>query len=1011
MSGHRLRAGGVVARTRPLAFDWDGTRHFGLEGDTLASAMLANGLGTVARGFKYHRPRGVMTAGVEETGALVTLERGPRREPNAKAPAVELFEGLEASGQNAWPSVRFDLGRVNDLLGRFFAAGFYYKTFMGRPGSTRDWMRFETLIRRAAGMGRAADPAAMADDADAYDVVHDHCDVAVVGGGVAGLAAAEEAASAGLDVVLIEQDFRLGGRAIGADAAVAAVPAPQWIERMETRLSGLGVRVLTRAPAFGLYDANVLGIHERAAPEPDPDPLRPREALRILRPARVILATGAIERPMVFADNDRPGVMLAGAAERYVRRFAVAPGSRAVVATTGARGYETAVALAAAGVETTLLDASETARPGLRESMREHGVEVLAGYVPVRAIGRDAVHGVAIGRAGDIARGVGETTVERVIEADCLLTTAGWSPAIHLVAHRGVKPVWDDAQGAFLSGAPPEGVAIAGAANARGIAAIALLDGRHKAIEAVEALGGRPVRRERWAGKAVGTAAADPVLHEIRERGAKLKSFLDPQHDVTTEDVRLAAREGYASVEHMKRYTTLGMATDQGKTGGVAGLAVLAEALGQTIPETGITTFRPPYAPVPIAAMAGRARRAHWAPERLTPMHDAHVAAGAAFTDAGLWRRAWYYPRSGEGIEAAYLREARTVRAACGVVDVSTLGKIEVQGADAGAFLNRVYVNGFAKLAVGRCRYGVMLRDDGHVLDDGVVWRLAEDRYWLTCTTAEAAAVMHWLDTLLAWRWQDLDVRVCSTTDQWAGLAVAGPRSRAALERVLTDGDVSNEALPFMGIARTRVRAEGGTVPVMIGRVSFSGELAYELHTSAGWGEALWRSVLAAAEAEGGSAYGLEALGALRIEKGHVTAAELDGRTTLEDAGLGRMASTKKPYVGGALATRPGLARADRPRLVHVVPVEPGARFSGGAILRDPALPDGGGEGHGGGWITGVTESVVWGGWLGIGFVSGGAEAWAGREIEVAEPIHGRACRARIEPAHRLDPKGERMHA
>ncbi|MEO1776555.1 MAG: 2Fe-2S iron-sulfur cluster-binding protein [Pseudomonadota bacterium] len=1021
MSGYRLRDGGVVDRSRPLSFTWDGVRYSGLAGDTLGSAMLANGLGTVARSFKYHRPRGIMSAGVEEAGALVTLGRGAAREPNAKAPMVELVAGLEARGQNAWPSVRRDFGQINDLLGRFFAAGFYYKTFFGITGrGTWEWMQFEKLIRRAAGLGTAADPAEGRNH-EPYDIAHDHCDLAVVGAGPAGLAAAEAAATAGLDVMLIEQDFALGGSLIGRPDGVEGDGAADWIAGRHAALERAGARILTRATAFGLYDSNVLGVFERAADEHDParDPLGPRGTLRIVRPARVILATGALERPMVCGDNDRPGVMLAGAMERYARRWSVAPGSRAVLATADDSAYEAAIALAEAGIETTLADA-RALPTAARDRAEGAGVTVLQAMVPVAVKGRDRVRGVALGRVpgggiGPGHDGIVTTTVERVVEADCLGTSSGWSPVIHLVAHRGVRPVWDPSRQAFRAAADaealPPGLALAGAADARATLAEAVADGRAAGANAAAALAGK--RRRKRPAESAPTAMA---LHEIRLKHGKLKAFLDPQHDVTTEDVRLAAREGYRSVEHMKRYTTLGMATDQGKTGNIPGLALLADALGQSIPETGITTFRPPYTPVPLAAFAGRTRSAHWSPERLTPMHDAHAALGARFTDAGVWRRAWYYPqarpnRAREGVAEAYLREARVVRETCGIVDVSTLGKIDIQGPDAAEFLNRVYVNGFAKLPVGRARYGVMLRDDGIVLDDGVSWRLAEDRYLMTTTTAEAAKVMQWLEYLLAARWPKLRVHVASVTDQWGGVAVAGPRARAAIQRVLAVGDIANQALPFMGIAEGQVRVAGGTVPVLIGRVSFSGELAYELHAPAGWATAMWTALSEAVAAEGGVPYGLEALGALRIEKGHVTAAELDGRTTLEDAGLGRMASSKKPFIGSALSQRAGLAAEGRPQLVHIVPVDEGVRFSAGAILQDPRQRDGGGGGHGIGWVTGVTESPVFGGWLGIGFVEGGAATWEGQDIAVAEPVFGRHCRARVLSAHRLDPKGERMHA
>ncbi|MEM9764825.1 MAG: 2Fe-2S iron-sulfur cluster-binding protein, partial [Pseudomonadota bacterium] len=825
MSGYRLREGGVVDRTRPVSFTWDGTRYTGLAGDTLGSAMLANGLGPVARGFKYHRPRGVMTAGPEEMGALVTLGRGARREPNAKAPAVELFEGLEARGQNAWPSVRFDLGRVNDVMGRFFAAGFYYKTFFGITGrGTWEWMQFEKLIRKAAGMGRAAAPEDMKADDDAYDVVHDFCDVLVVGGGPAGLAAAAEAAGRGLDVMLVEQDFALGGRLIGTGETVEGADADAWIAAQAAALSG--VRVLTRATAFGLYDTNVVGIYERLTEHlPSADPGLPRAAFRIVRPGRVILATGAIERPIAFGNNDRPGVMLAGAMERYAARWGVGPGSRAVIATANDSGYGAAARLAAAGIETLITDARDL--PGADTeaaiAMAEAaGAEVRLGAVPVEVEGGSTVEGLAIGRA--VAGGEAGTMVtprERVIRCDAVGTSGGWSPVIHLVAHRGVKPVWDAEEGCFLAARTPEGLAMAGSARALWSTDAAVEDGRAAAAEAAAALGAGGAVRAR----PERAPAAAMALHEVRRPAAKMKSFLDPQHDVTTDDVRQAAAEGYRSVEHMKRYTTLGMATDQGKTGNVPGLALLAEALGQSIPETGITTFRPPYTPVPIGVLAGRSRGAHWEAVRRTPMHEAHRAAGAPFTDAGPWKRAWYYPKPGEEIEAAYLREARTVRETCGIVDVSTLGKIDVQGPDAAEFLNRVYVNGFAKLPVMKCRYGVMLRDDGIVLDDGVSWRLAEDRFLMTCTTAQAGHVMVWLEELLAWRWPELRVHVASVSDQWAGTAVAGPRARAVLERVVASGDVSGAALPFMGIARVMLKVPGGTVPALVARISFSGEL------------------------------------------------------------------------------------------------------------------------------------------------------------------------------------------
>jgi sarcosine oxidase subunit alpha len=990
-----LPAGGLINRSQTISFTWDGRRMQGHPGDTLASALLANGERVLARGFKYHRPRGVMSAGPEEAGALVTTGAGRRSVPNVKAPEVELFHGLEARGQNAWPSVRLDLGQVNDLMGRFFAAGFYYKTFFGVTGKgTAEWMQFEKVIRRAAGMGAAPEAA----DPDAYEIVHDHCDLLVIGTGPAGLAAAEEAAGSGLDVMVAEQDFALGGALAGASETVEGASAPDWLAARRAALEG--ARVLPRTIAIGLYDGNVVGLYERVTEHlAKPDPALPRARLRVVRPGAVILATGAIERTLAFGNNDRPGVMLADALRVYAERFGVVPGESAAIVTTSDSGYRAAQALAAAGLRATVLDARETPPEETVGRAEAAGVEVLPGHVPIEVHGANGVRSLEIGRLDGGVKSKG------AIYRDAVGVSGGWSPAIHLVCHRGVRPVWNEEMACFLSGEPPEGVSLTGAAAGVFETGDAIQHARATASDAVSRLTG--TRRRAPNRPAAGGLGPVAQVWEVRPKGRKLKSFVDPQHDVTSADVRLAAREGYASVEHMKRYTTLGMATDQGKTGGVVGLALLAEALGQSIPETGITTFRPPYVPIPIGVMAGRSQGAHWKPVRRTPMHRAQEQAGAKFLDVGLWKRAWYTPaKRGEDISRAYVREATAVRERVGMVDVTTLGKISVQGPDAAELLNRVYVNGFGKLPVMKCRYGVMLRDDGLVFDDGVTWRLGEEEFLMTATTAHAAAVLAWLENLLQTRWPELRVHVASTTDQWAGVAVAGPRARAALQPLVTD-DISNEALPFMGIVRTRLEVEGGTVPVMIARISFSGEMAFEVYTPSDYGPAAWHALKNAVEAEWGCVYGTEALGALRIEKGHVTGAELDGRTTLEDAGLGRMASTKKPFIGNVLRRRPWLAREDRPQLAHFEPVNPEERFSIGAIVCEPGKV----EGHGIGWLTGVTVApALEGRFVGIGFVKGGAEAWADREVVIADPVRGRETRARVFSAHRLDPKGERMH-
>jgi sarcosine oxidase subunit alpha len=998
MTGYRLARGGAVDRTRPLSFSWDGRVLQGLAGDSLASALMANGQQVLGRSFKYHRPRGVMSAGAEEGGAIVTTGAGARREPNAMATQVELAQGLIATGQNAWPNVRFDLGRVSDLFNRFLAAGFYYKTFMGVGRGTRQWMFFEQFIRRAAGMGAASrEP-----DPDAYDIVHDFCDVLVIGSGPAGLAAAELAAAQGLDVMLVEQDFALGGTLLASTETVGGKPASAWLADRLTALKG--VRLLPRTTAFGLYDTNVVGLYQKVTDHiVNADPSLPRGNFRIVRPARIILATGAIERPVAFGNNDRPGVMLSGATAAYVNRFAVAPGRRAVIAGNGDSIYSDALALAGAGVATTLLDAREMTPPALAEAARAAGIEVHGGYVPVEAQGRNVVKRLQIGRfALD-----GHVRPERALACDVVGVSGGWSPVVHLLSHRGARPVWNPEMACFLPGAIHDGIGVAGSVAGVWTTEACIASGHAAAAEAVQALTGKKPRAPR-APEPGGWANPIQPLWEVTVPGRKLKSFVDPQNDVATSDVRLAAREGYVSPEHMKRYTTLGMATDQGKLGNVIGLALLADALDQTVPRTGITTFRPPYSPVPIGAFAGRARDRHWQAERQTPMHKAQADAGAVWLDAGLWKRAWYHPaRPGETLAEAYVREATAVRTNVGMVDVTTLGKIQVQGPDAAEFLNRVYVNGFAKLPVMKCRYGVMLRDDGIVFDDGVTWRLGETEFMTTTTTAHAATAMAWFENLLQTRWPDLRVNIASVSDQWGGIAVAGPNARKAVQAVLAEGDISHDALPFMGITHARLRVKGGEIPVMIARLSFSGELAFEVYARSGHASAMWKALLAQVQALGGCAYGMEALGTLRIEKGHVTAAELDGRVTLEDAGLGAMASKLKPFIGMVLRKRPDLARTDRPQLAHFHPVTEGETFKIGAVVcaEDKV------KGHGIGWITGVTAApALGGGWLGIGFVQGGHKAWEGREVVIADPVRGYQVKARVASPHQYDPRGERMH-
>ncbi len=1069
MSARRLPDGGRIDRAQTLRFTWDGRALTGHPGDTLASALLANDVWLVGRSFKYHRPRGIQSAGVEESGALVTLGEGARRDPNVKATTQALTNGLAASSQNAWPAVGFDIGAVANLVSRFLPAGFYYKTFMGPRawGGTGLWMQCEKIIRRAAGMGEAS----RLPDPDHYEHGHDFCDVLVVGAGPAGLAAAASAARAGLDVLLVEQEPEFGGDLLCRPSADAKSQA-----KLAALLDGAraaGVRMMTRTCAFGLYDCGVAGLLEQVTehlPEPpssrqqererepaDPGTLgnpndpgnpdnpadpadhtarhfQPRQRFWTVRARYTVIAAGALERPLAFGNNDRPGVMTASAGRAYLNRYGILPGERIVVATNNDSAYRAAAELADAGAGVTLLDARRAVDDTLRRFAGEHGVAMRMNSAPLNVLGGRRVkalevaaeRGTAGNSGGDGGGDGGGWERQDRIPCDLLLVSGGWSPTIHLHSQRGAKPVWNAELACFLAGGSGEAIHMAGAA-----AGIWNTDACEASGKAAGAAAARALGKGAGIGADGGTAPTpapggwrNPIrpLYEIRATGRKLKSLVDPQNDVTADDVRLAQREGFVSVEHLKRYTTLGMSTDGGKVGNVIGLAIMAEALGKEIPQVGATVFRPPYAPVSIGALRGRSVGAHFRPLRRTPMHRWNLAHGATMTMAGLWHRPWYFAAHGETLAQAYVREAATVRAAVGLCDVTSLGKIAIQGPDATEFLQRIYTNPFARLAVGKARYGIMLRDDGMVLDDGTTWRLSETDYFMTTTTAHAAKVMAWLEELLQTRWQNLRVQATSVSDQWAGCAVAGPAAREVLSACVSasaasaasadaagvagaGGALSDQALPFMGVIETTL--DGG-IPCRIARISFSGELAFEVYAPSDYATAMMDLLWATAKPLGGCLYGLEALGALRIEKGHVTGAELDGRVTIDDAGLGKMASANKAFIGNALRNRPELLREDRPRLVGIQPKNPRDTFNAGAILCRAGRV----SGHGEGWITAVTHSPALGHWIGIGFISGGHPAWRDKAVVAADPLRrkGGGVAVEITSPHMFDPDGERMH-
>ena len=990
----RLPEGGRIDRGRTLRFAFDGKALTGHPGDTLASALLANGIRVVGRSFKYHRRRGVYSAGPEEPNALVRLRTGGRAEPNLRATMVELFDGLAAESQNRWPSLEYDLMGINNALSALLPAGFYYKTFMW---PAKFWPTYERYIRRAAGMGIAA----RLPDPDSYAHRHAHCDVMVIGGGPAGLAATLAAGRAGARVILVDERPAPGGALRFERYTIDGRPADQWVRRVLDELARLReVQVLARTTAFGYFDCNTVGLLERVAdhmPEPPPD--TPRQRLWLVRARRVVLATGAIERPLVFAGNDLPGTMLASAARRYANEFGVCAGTRPVIFTNNDDAYRTAHALRRAGIAVVaIVDARREPSPALLGAAQSAGIEVLPGSVVRRALGRGSVSAVEI-----VARDLAESDAvsARRIDCDLLCVSGGWNPTVHLHSQAGGRVTYDEALTTFVPGDARQPVTSAGAARGSLGLQACLTEGVAAGSDAAAAAGLSGPRSAAPRADAEETHGIEPLWLVPKPRGRGSKRFVDLQNDVTLEDIALAHRESFHSVEHLKRYTTLGMGTDQGKTSNVNGLAILAGIRGEPIPAVGTTTFRPPYTPIALGAIAGPHVGTHFDPTRRTPLHDWHLAHGAQMMEAGQWLRPRAYLRPGESFHAAWIREVDMVRKAVGLADVSTLGKIDIQGPDAIELIERVYCNGFRNLAVGKARYGLMLREDGIVFDDGTTSRLGEHRYYMTTTTANAGKVLAHLERLLQVDWPELRAVASSTTDQWAQIACAGPQSRAMLARAATGIDMSNEAFPMLGVRDGEVAG----VPVRVFRVSYSGELAYEIAAPADAGVAVWEALLAAGADSGIAPYGLEAMGALRIEKGHVAGPEINGQTTAADLGLGRLVSARKSFIGRRLLARPAIADESRPRLVGLVPRDGRAAIRAGAQL----VPEGAtlpvaSLGH----VTSTTYSPTLGHPLALALLGDGARRM-GSIIVAASPLSGEAVPVRVVAPNFYDPEGERQ--
>ncbi len=984
---NRIGTGGLIDRSKPLLFKFDGRAYQGHAGDTLASALLANGVSLVGRSFKYHRPRGILSAGPEEPNALVELRSGARREPNTRATTAELFDGLEAQSQNRWPSLAFDVMGVNNLLSPILGAGFYYKTFMW-PASF--WEKvYEPIIRRAAGLGRAS----TLPDPDTYEKAFAHCDVLVIGGGATGLMAALAAGRSGARVILADEDFVVGGRALAERREIDHMPSAEWAKQAVAELANMPeVRLMPRTTVFGAYDGGTYGAVERVNDHLiQPPAHQPRHRGWRIIAKRVILAAGSIERPLVFGDNDRPGIMMAGAVRTYINRFAVAPGERVVVFANNDEAIRTIADITRAGA---IVEAVVDPRPqppaALKQAADNVGARLIEGVV-TQAHGSRRVQGVDI---------QGPTGSQK-LDCDLVAMSGGWSPTVHLTSHLGSKPIWNDKLAAFVPGDVPAGMAVAGAANGTFALNECLANGAAAGLDAAAALGFRRAQIE--VPEAEPESTASSTLWRVKS--SKGKAFIDLQNDVTADDVALAKREGFGRVEHLKRYTTLGMATDQGKTANLNGLALMAELNAKTIAETGTTVFRPPYTAVSFGALAGHHRGKQTRPTRYTPAHGWAEKQGATFIEAGAWLRASYFPRAGEkDWFDATVREVKAVRSSVGICDVSTLGKIDIQGADAGRFLDLVYTNTFSTLGLGKARYGLMLREDGFVMDDGTTSRLGPEHFLMTTTTVNAGKVMQHLEFCHQVLFPDLDVQMISVSDAWAQFSVAGPKSRTVLQRVIDkQHDISNAAFPYMAAAN--MTAMGGK-PARLFRISFSGELAYEIAVPARFGNAIAEAITAAGAEFGITPYGLEALNVMRIEKGHVTGSELNGQTTARDMGLAKMQSTKKDYIGRIMKERPGLIDPARPTLVGVKPVDRSARLKAGGhfVPKDgPATAE-----FDQGWVTSCAYSPSLGHWIGLGFLSNGPKRH-GEIVRIADPLRGEETAVEVCSPIFYDPDGVRL--
>ncbi len=993
----RLNKEGLINRNKKISFTFNGKKLFGYEGDTIASALIANGIHLVGRSFKYHRPRGFFGAGVEEPNAKLQVEFNGHSEPNVNATEMELVEGLSATSQNCWPSVNFDIGAINNFLKIFFPAGFYYKTFMW-PKSF--WYKiYEPFIRKAAGLGVAS----IEKDKERYEHKFEYCDLLVTGSGPSGLASAYAAAKNGAKVILAEDKPRFGGTLLTDDVSIDNLSGKDWAEKIITELKSMpNVTVKNRSQVFGYYDHNMLVMFERVSDHLEKkSKFTPRQRLWYIRAKETILSTGSIERPIVFGNNDTPGIFLSAAAKEYMKVYGVLVGKKPLIFTNNDSAYETALEFKKNNVEPIILDTREEHSSELIDEAKSKGIDIRFSHGVIVANGYKKVKSAKIGKLNK-----DKNSFEKIetVDCDCICVSGFWTPSVHLASQSGNKLKYEEKIDAFIPDKKKQHETSVGAANGSFTLEESLKHGFEngsnlsaKITETKTEISIPNVNEKKY-------GAHDKFWCMPLPKNENPKRFVDFQNDVSVSDIEIALREGYRSIEHVKRYTTLGMATDQGRTSNLNGLQLVSNIENKIVPEVGHTTFRPPFTPITIGTIVGREVGMEYMPTRKTPMHEWHEKNNAVFVDAGAWKRPRYYKQGNETLFEASKREAKNVRENVGICDVTTLGKIDIKGPDAAEFLNRVYTNAWMKLPVGKARYGLMLREDGIVMDDGTTTRISENHYHMTTTTAQAANVLSHLEYYLQIVWPELNVNVVSTTEQWAGAAIAGPKSRDMLSKLYPDLDVSNDALPFMGYRE----AEFFGVPSRIFRISFSGELAYEINVKSDHGTFMWEKMMDVGKEFGNQPYGTEALSTLRIEMGHVAGPELDGRTIPSDVSLNGLVSKKKDFIGKNSLGREAFNVESRQKIVGLIPIDRKSSIPEGshivqdqnAKLPNPKL------GH----VSSSCWSVENNNPFSLAIMKDGKNM-IGKKFFAVSPLKNKSIEVEVISSHYVDPEGKRVRS